>query len=169
MSPQPSAGLGARSESASPVPFAACWIAAARFERDRRAEEYPQLIADGQRDEEKATLDYQAWCAIVEFLEQHKTSLIGSWGGTADPPVNVISWQLLEESCAKTLAHLEKRLAKLSDGSSGSGGADDPAATRDHHTHLSCIHSILVKQCMIAEATDRMIAGLRAAPKAKAA
>lgn len=44
-------------------------VGTARHERDTRAEAYPKRVWQGNASPEDAQADYQAWCAIVAWLE----------------------------------------------------------------------------------------------------
>src|SRR5690348_14175995 len=84
--------------------------AAARFERDRRAERYPELIAEGV-DAEALCLDYQCWVAIAEWIE---TDRFFSFVGGAEPERDdapIVHWPTLEEAAKKALHKIELKLA----------------------------------------------------------
>lgn len=130
------------------------WIRVARYERDRRAASYPRLVASGQLDEERANLDFQAWCAIAQWMAEGRCSLIGGWGGVADPPVTVLTWAVLEESAATALASIEDRLVQADD-----ARRDQLQRRRDA---VFGIHAILVRQRDLATMTDRLVADARA-------
>lgn len=82
---------------------------AARFEADRRRRSFPRLIRGGE-SAEALTLNYQAWCALAEWLETGSCRFLNTWGGVADPPRTAIDWPLLEEAAAKELKAIEERL-----------------------------------------------------------
>jgi hypothetical protein len=71
--------------------------AAARFEADRRAKRYPDLILNGLKDADEATTDWQAWLAIADWLETGRSQLLGMPAGVATPPNRAIDWDLLAE------------------------------------------------------------------------
>lgn len=140
--------------TASPVArFPANWLQAACYERDRRANSYPRLVAAGELDEEKATIDYQAWVAIADWMAEGRCWLIGGWGGVADPPVTVLTWALLEQSAEDQLASIEARIEALA----GEEGADQAklARLRERRDAIWCIHNLMVKQREAVEPTAR--------------
>lgn len=137
--------------------FDAAWIQAARFERDRRADRYPRLVAQRKLTEEAATLDYQAWVCIAQWMEAGKCALIGGWGGASDPPATVLSWALLESSAAKALEGIEAKLQR--DGAAAP--ADKLAQLQQRRDAVFCIHALLVRQRDIATMTDRLVADRR--------
>ncbi len=126
--------------------FPLFWFEAARFERDRRAQSYPRIVAEGKLAAEAATVDYQAWCAIAEWLACGTARMIGGWGGLADPPVAVISWALLEECAQKAVTSIDRKLAKA---------VAPDAALELRRFGLDGIHAILVCQRELVERTER--------------
>ncbi len=80
---------------------------AAGFERDRRAEAYPAKIRASGLSAEAASIDFQCWVAIAEWLE---TGRFFSFAGGADPQhadAPIISWPALETAAASGLAAIE--------------------------------------------------------------
>lgn len=98
----------------------AALVAAARFERDRRAANYPARIGAGQLDVEAAAIDYQCWVAIAEWLE---TDRFYSFAGGADPERDdapIVSWPELEAAAAKALTSIKGKVqAEESRGAAG--------------------------------------------------
>lgn len=144
--------------------FPPALVAAAEFERDRRAARYPRLVARRELDAEAANLDYQAWHCIVEWMRAGRCCLIGGWGGIAEPPVHVISWALLEQAAEKAVATIEDKLGKeiaFAEGRPGAGfpagrpplSPDALAVLRDRRESIWTIHQILVRQ---RESMDRL-------------
>lgn len=83
-------------------------VAAARYEIDRRAESYPRLVVEGRLDPDAATLDFQAWHGIAEWLATGHCQLIGCAGGVNTEQPRLIEWDLLEESADKGLAAIRR-------------------------------------------------------------
>lgn len=140
------------------APFPTPLIDAAAYERDRRAAKYPPAVADGKLDAEAATIDYQAWCAIAEWLERGSCRLINGWGGTADAPDTLISWQLLEDCAAKAVAQLDAKLAREA------GNADVAAVTAlgRRRDDVFIIHDLMVKARQSADRTAEAVRLVRA-------
>jgi hypothetical protein len=86
----------------------------ARFEAERRRKSFPKKIRAGA-DAEALTLNYQAWCAIADWLETGRCTYLNSWGGVADPPRTVIGWPLLEAAAAKELERVEHKMREARD------------------------------------------------------
>lgn len=87
------------------------WLAeVAREEAERRREAGPRMVARRKVDAETATLSYQAWSAIADWLATGRCSYFNCWGGVADPPRTVIDWPLLEAAAAKELEAAEAKL-----------------------------------------------------------
>jgi hypothetical protein len=110
-------------------------LAAARFERDRRAASYPQRIFEGRISAEDAAVDYQCWVAIAEWFE---TERFFSFAGGAEPDRDdapVISWPQLEDAAKKALHQVERKLA-------AEGWLDGcpPTATSERRNALVRIH-----------------------------
>jgi hypothetical protein len=148
-----------------PGSFPSAWVSAAQYERDRREQRYPKLIAAAKLELETATLDYQAWCAIAEWMETGRCALIGGWGGEADPPVTVISWALLEECAAKALASIEAKVER--DTVDPTVQLDDLAKTRERCESVWCIHNAMVKQRESVVSLNRQTDQVKAAIRAK--
>ncbi len=132
------------------------WIDAAKVERDRRAERYPRLIADRKITEDEATADYQAWCAIADWLAHGSWKLIGGWGGTADPPVIAITWPYMQERAKAALDTIETKILKECDPATErtiDGG--QLAALRERRCAVEGIHEIVKLQREMIERTSR--------------
>lgn len=146
----PSDALGAR-----PL-FGEALAAAARLERDRRGESYPGRVAAGVIGEQDATLDYQAWCAIAQWLETGRTTIVGNPGGADhcrdDAPI--VTWGLLTDAAGRALASLDAAVAKHPDDA-------DRKVRRDR---LFCIHCAVSRQ---AERIAAINADLKAAAAAR--
>lgn len=93
---------------------------AARYERDRRGENYPPRIAAREIDAEPAAIDYQCWTAIAEWLE---TGNFQSFSGGADPEgpdAPLIRWPELEAAAEAALVSITAKCDKLlADGGDG--------------------------------------------------
>jgi len=131
--------------------FPACLVAAAEFERDRRQRAFPQLIADQKLEEEPATVELQSWIAIAAWLRSGRATLLGGWAGNAEPPRQVLSWQLLEQMAAKALSGIDRALAR--------GDSDELRIRREN---LFVIHAILVSQRESIARLDELTAAARA-------
>ena len=110
-------------------------IEAARHERDRRLDTYPKKIAAREIDAETASIDYQCWVAIAEWLE---TDRFSSFYGGADPQSEqapLIRWPELEAAAKKARDAVERKLA-------GEGWFDGctPTATSERRNALTLIH-----------------------------
>lgn len=129
------------------------WIEAARYERDRRAAKFPAKVAAGEIDGDFANADYQAWCAIAEWLEQGKA------GWSTSPIVMMIGWAAMEEAAEKQLANIEERIA--------AGGMDPAKASqqRERRDAIWCIHNLMVKQRELVEPTTRKNTAWARAPE----
>lgn len=132
--------------------FPANWIAAARHERDRREDNFPKLIADGKIPLGPAEANYQAWCAITEWLEQGKSSWL----------TTMLGWPALEDAAEKQLADLDERLARPE------RAATKAAALREHRDAVWCIHNTLVKQRELIAPTSREDTAWARPPRAAA-
>jgi hypothetical protein len=96
-------------------------------------------------------------------LQSGRCSLLGGWGGVADPPVSVITWALLEEAAAKALATVAGKLERLpaDDGDRGAWSA--------RHEHLWCIHHILEAQREAVQQYDKLTAAVAEGQRREAA
>lgn len=83
-------------------------VAAARYEIERRADAYPPLVVQGRLDPDAATLDFQAWHGIAEWLETGHCRLIGQAGGVNTEEPTTIDWALLAGAADKGLATIRK-------------------------------------------------------------
>jgi hypothetical protein len=115
-------------------PFPDSMIAAAKFERDRRAERFPALVAAGKLGEDEATVEYQCWCVIADWIEGGTFTPI--YDGGADERT-AVDWALAEDVSAKALAKITAKLAKQE--------AENPAHPELAEGHrrranLVCIH-----------------------------
>lgn len=86
-------------------------IAAARFERDRRAQSYPQKIFDGQITAEQAAIDYQCWVAIVEWAETERFSSFHGGADPQGPEAPIIRFADLAVAAKKAVNAVERKLA----------------------------------------------------------
>ena len=109
---------------------------AARAERDRRAERYPQRSADGKISADDATIDYQCWVAIAEWLESGR--FMGFYGGASPEESDApwIGWPQLDQAAAKALTSIDAKIERL---------AADPdqervAALNLRRANLTAIH-----------------------------
>jgi hypothetical protein len=105
---------------------------AARFERERRGETYPQKIFNGG-DKEALCIDYQCWVAIETWLELDTFS---SFHGGADPERDdapIISWPHLEAAAKKALHAMERKLA-------GEGWFDGCPETETSRRRCALVH-----------------------------
>lgn len=146
------------------------WIAAARFERDRRARSYPRLVAEKKLDHQAAEADYQAWCYIAEWMETGKCALIGGWSGEPDFEGGILTWAFLEESAAKAVAGIDAKIAKDEDDVEVTDEA--LAITRARREVVSSIHGLMVRQRELVTMNERLTAEARrrwAKEKAEAA
>lgn len=86
--------------------------AAARFERDRRGESYPAKIYEGRISAEDAAIDYQCWCALVEWLDSG--NFRGFYGGAdpEGPKAPWISWPELEAAAERALTSVGAMVSK---------------------------------------------------------
>jgi hypothetical protein len=90
----------------------AALFAAARLERDRRAEAFPAKIRAGA-DAERLSIEYQCWVAIAEWLEGGR---FFSFAGGADPDradAPVIRLAELEAAAQDALARRSAKLEAL--------------------------------------------------------
>lgn len=127
-------------------------VEAAQRERDRRERRFPAMIRAGEITAEQASITYQCWVAIAEWLE---TDRFQSFAGGAEPErpdAPIIRWSELEAAAGDALAKLDAGMAEL-----------PPAKiTADHHAHrarVACIHR-LVK--LRRESIDAINAGFAA-------
>lgn len=97
-------------------PLTRSLLAAARFELATRAERYPRLVVDGRLDADVATLDWQAWHAICDWLDSGTSRLLGLAGGVNTDKPRTIDWDLLDSSATKAVASVQRSLAKAPDG-----------------------------------------------------
>ena len=155
-------------------------VAAARFERDRRAERYPRRIAelratvgsDGPAIE-SLSLDYQCWCAIAEWLETERFQSIAGGANPDDPAAPIIRWPELEAASAAALARINVKLDVLDErGSVGEGGprskemAVSPETLGALRERRSCLFAIHRKVALRRETIDRINRELRARARA---
>jgi hypothetical protein len=87
--------------------------AAACHERDHRAASYPARIAEGKSDPETASIDYQAWVAIAEWLE---TGNFRSFAGGAEPDrtdAPIVSWPALETAAKSALDAAGRKIDRI--------------------------------------------------------
>lgn len=145
------------------IPFAQCWIDAARFELDRRRQTYPRLIVDRKIEEDWAQVDFQCWSTIVEWLETGKARLMGGWAGFAEPPQTIMTWALLEAHAEAGLRSIE---AKIERETAKAGQLEGEAlaklqaaieATRARREAVWCIHHVLAQQRQLADTTARLV------------
>lgn len=130
-------------------------VDAAAFERDRRAESYPPLVAARPAEGEQLNADFQAWCAIAEWLATGRSDIIGNWGGIADPPVTVIDWPFLEARAAAALDSLKGMVAKAEAEPKTTPAEID--ALRARADRVFCIHAIVQRRRESLDRTNRMI------------
>lgn len=124
-------------------------VTAARAERDHRAASYPARIAEGKSDPEAASVDYQCWVALTEWLETGR--FMGFHGG-ADPegldaPVGLdgrptktppwISWPELEIAAHTALVLASAKCDRLMVGSQEDESYTEASARR---ARLVCVH-----------------------------
>lgn len=112
-------------------------VDAARFERDRRAESYPPLVAAGKLGAEQGTADYQAWCAILQWLE---TGRFVSFEGGTDG-ATMIDWAFVEAAAAKALAKLDAKAER-----------DGEAKVR--RDRVFCIHRMVARERRLIDAIN---------------
>lgn len=88
-------------------------LAGAQFERDRRADRYPAIIAADPSRADELIVDYQCWVAIAEWLESDK--FMGFHGGAApDSPASPwISWPQLETAAQKALTSIGDKIGRF--------------------------------------------------------
>jgi hypothetical protein len=120
-------------------------VALARLESERRRKAFPGLVRGGG-DAEALTLNYQAWCAIADWLGTGRCAFINSWGGVAEPPVTVIDWPLLADAARKELEAVEAKLGQQED--------EELRARRDC---LFCIHLAVSRRREWLDETNRML------------
>lgn len=153
----------------NPARFDQDLIDQAAFERDRRERKLPARVANGEMSAEDANLDFQCWHCIEQWLREGQCKLIGGYGGSAEPPVNVLTWQRLEDAAHKALAALE---AKISKAELSPGSADKPGALavlRVRRESVWLIHRILVNQRESVERFERQDQEARARRAERAA
>lgn len=132
----------------------AAWIAAAQYERDRRAASYPRLIRDGKIARLWAHLDWQAWHCIAEWLQRGRCDMINAWGGD-DEQDRILDWPLLEESAARALTSVETKLDRAR-----ANPESDPAALQlleQRHAALAQVHRLVAQQRAIDDRTRQMV------------
>jgi hypothetical protein len=156
-------------------------LTAARFERDRRAERYPRRIHDGAISADEASLDYQCWVAIAEWLESGRFQSIAGGANPDDPAAPIIGWPQLEAAAAAALGRINAKLDVLDErGSVGEGGprskerptvgVDGPATRIAPETlgalreRRSCLFAIHRKVSLRRETIDILNAELRRPP-----
>jgi hypothetical protein len=132
------------------APYGDALAATARDEALRRRDSFPALVRARQVDAETATLNYQAWCAIAQFMRDGRSKIIGSYGGVADRPTKLIDWPLLEEVAAK---EVEAVRAKLDEGDGVP--LDDPL--RGHFDKLVLIQKAVSRTRWWLEETNRLL------------
>jgi hypothetical protein len=128
-------------------------IAAAQFERDRRAKTYPDKIKNGG-DAERLCIDFQCWVAIAEWVE---TDRFFSFAGGAEPERDdapIVSWPLLEEAAKKACHSIERKLA-----SEGWFDGCEPTAASLRRGYLVRIHRAIQLR---RESIDKINAGFSA-------
>jgi hypothetical protein len=81
---------------------------AAAFERDLRAARYPALVASGKLGADAATVDFQAWHCIAQFIASGRFQAIDAGGADA---ATVVGWAHAEAAAAKALARVEASAA----------------------------------------------------------
>lgn len=116
----------------------AALIEAARFERDRRSQTYPQKIYDGKIDAEPAAIDFQCWVAIAEWLD---TGRFFSFAGGAEPEradAPIISWAELESAAEAALVSVSAQCDRLFTAEQVEAGAYEEACAR--RSRLWAIH-----------------------------
>jgi len=134
--------------------FAQCWIDCAQLEVERRRQTYPRLIADGKLDAELASVDFQAWQVILEWLESGRCSMIGGWAGELDQ--TVMSWALCEERALRGLEAIEARIAREIAAPTPNDAKLE--ALRKRREGVWCIHHVMVQQRELADKTAAMVA-----------
>lgn len=132
-------------------------VEAARYERDRRASTYPAKIralasgggdgpASTEADAEALSIDYQAWVAIVEWLE---TDRFFSFAGGANPEredAPIVSWPELELAAQSALVSVAAKAAKSTD-----------AETLLRRHRLFCIHRRIQRHRQWLDETTRQL------------
>lgn len=114
-------------------------VDAAIAERDWRADNYGKRIPAGEiADVEGATIDYQCWVAIAEWLESGRFK--GFHGG-AEPERDDapwISWPELEAAAERALTTLNAKCDRMVAGEDGEGESYAEACAR--RAKICCIH-----------------------------
>jgi hypothetical protein len=105
-------------------------VAAARFERDLRADKYPALVASRRLGADEALVDFQAWAAIAHWLEHDAWPAWTGAGGVDER--TVVDWALAEDCAAKALAKVLDTAA--------AAAADKADALNARASHLTAIH-----------------------------
>jgi hypothetical protein len=112
--------------------------AAARAERDHRLQSYSARIRGGSPEAEGASIDYQCWVAIAEWLE---TDRFFSFAGGADPEradAPIIRWPELEAAAEAALIGASAKCDRMLSGGDGEGESYVEACVR--RARLACIH-----------------------------
>lgn len=114
-------------------------LEAAQAERGRRADDYGRRIPAGEiADVQGATIDYQCWVAIAEWIE---TGRFKGFHGGAEPERDDapwISWPELEATAEKALAMATAKCDRILAGGDGEGESYAEACLR--RARLNCIH-----------------------------
>lgn len=134
-------------------------VAAAQFERDRRAQTYPRRIREQGLDPEAASIDFQCWVAIAEWLE---TARFFSFAGGASPERDdapIISWPQLEAAAESARNSIADKVRKQE--AERIGNAEKLAELYVRRARLFAIHARVA-------AMRRSIDGLNAELRARA-
>lgn len=123
---------------------------AARFERDHRAESYARRINAGDTlDIETATVDYQCWVAIAEFVETGRFQAFygGADQSAANPPW--IGLAALESAAEAALTTINSRIERLE--GAPNVQPETLGALRDRRSWLSIIFGRVKRQRQIVD------------------
>lgn len=164
---------------------AAALVEAARYERDRRGSTYPaKLRAQGVRGTaehdaraDAYAVDYQAWVAIVEWLETDR--FFGFYGGIPDDapqgaavgeacpersrrdgrPDKWVSWPELELAAQSALVSVAAKLRKGGSGGAAPSGADKggDGELQLRRDRLFCIHRRIQRHRQWLDETNRQL------------
>lgn len=95
-------------------------VKAARFEVASREKNYPGLVASGKLGADEATVDFQAWHCIAEWLDRGRSP--AGWfdaDAGADRATDfgadcriVVEWLLCEDACSRAIATVRGALGE---------------------------------------------------------
>lgn len=102
---------------------------AAAIERDRRAANYPPRIHAGTLDVEAATLDWQCWTIIAEWLADGSTRWLGTTAGDDPEGLERLAWHHCRDAADKALVAAEATIERA---------ADHASADQRHRRDMLC-------------------------------